>query len=357
MSNIEGLNLFGKLTIKPAQIEETNGNKIKVVISENGELSFIENSDEYDSVELSGKEKDEAENINEKQVKKWQQEAKINAEMDLIKAQVIKDFTGEDPKDIIAVLDILGDFKADFIENFPEDGDISTMSEEFKIALVEEYEEIKLDAKQNTKSAIKDRVIETLLEEMAKDTEQGGRMLLGVVGPDSVGLSDDIKKQITKELEKESEKYMKNYTGNNLEEDLAAHLHKFLAETDKEKLSGAVQKWEDDKSKISKEEKQDKNALRQMKENVKSFLVTALMMGVEIELDGTVIRTEVAIPPALSKYDDADSLKVALDSAISQLSAASKKDKLLGKTKKETMPQNNLFSFKPQENKVNFFKL
>jgi hypothetical protein len=351
MSNIEGINFFGKLTIK-TQTEHSE-NALSGV-SEN-EVSLIENSNEHDSVELSTASNDE--NINEDNIVIWQQENQMQAAVNTLKAQVLKDFALEDTDDIIGILNKINEFKADFKEQYLKENSASGMASAFSSALVVEYESIKDEARKNTKSAIKDRVIEEITDEIINDKEKGGRMLLGVVDTSAMTVSEDIKKQIIKELEKESDKFIKNYSDSNLEEDLANHLREFIAQTDKEKLSGAIEKWDEDKAVAEKSEQNDKNKLRQLKENAKSFLTSAILMGVPIELGNVTIRTEVAIPQALSQYDSPEALREALDYAISQISSKSRQELIREKINTtEKIENKNLFSYSPRESSTNFFK-
>lgn len=363
MNEVNGLNIFGSLTIRNGQIDKSSLDK--KYITESGDIDYIailENADNIDSVDLSTADKDADMKVTDDDMNLWEQESKMQMALDTLKPQVVKDFTGEAPEDIIAVLEKLNEFRTSFENEYLKENEVSTMAAAFEELLPEKYAEIKKEAQGNTKNAIKERVIENLIEEYTKDAENGGRSLLGIVAPDALTIPESTKKIIINELEKESEKYIKNYKDNNLEEDLTKHLHKFMAETDKEKLAGAIQKWEDDKTKIDNNDdnnaQDDKNALRQLKESVKSFLTTAVLLGVPIKIGGITVRTESAIPQALSNFDNINTLKTVLDDAISQLSTTSRKEKLQGKKDSNLFStQNNTFSFSAETQSRNFFKL
>lgn len=355
MNSMQGVK-FGSLTAKQVgymSFEEIDINKDGFITEE--EINSLFNTKQFDILDLSTIDKDADKKVTKQEYEFWQQEAEIQSVTDSLKKQAIRDFIGHDEEDIKNVLKMIDEYKTMFIQNFQKTGNIVEMAERYKQKLPAKYIEIKQYAMQNTKSAIKNRVVEKIVQEVIDDSKNANKEYSGIIKESAFTLSDNARRILGNELSKEAEKYIKTYDADNLEEDLALHLRTFLQNTDKSKLSDAIYAWENSKDKL--EHLSLDAAFQQMKNNAKNFLLFAIDQGVNITLKNITVRTEVAIVPALAQYKNSAELQDAIDKIISQLSKLTKLEQIkdMSNVTKVNPSENNEKNFSPDFNVKNIF--
>ena len=328
MNSTTNIMPFGSLTAKHLQtkkFEELDLNFDRIITEE--EITKVFGKQIFDTLDLSSIDKDADKKVTQNEFDLWQQEAEMKDLTDSFKTQASRDLIGQDNDTILTVINKLEEFKNYFIQSYSQKDGILKMAAEFKKALPIKYTEIKQNALKNTKSAIKNRVIENLIEDVTNDSRKGGRTYLGLINNNNFTLSGNAKRLLGNELSKEADKFIKSYDGEELERTLTKHLVQFLQQTDRSKLAEYIGIW--DNSKKDSAELSNKEAeLRQLKESAKEFLLSALEAGVFVNLNNTNIRTTVAIPVALSQFRDAENLKEAIDSIIRNLSTITILDKI-----------------------------
>ena len=356
MNNTQGVQ-FGSLTAKRINymsFEELDANKDGYLTQE--EINHLFDNIQIDILDLSTIDIDADKKVTQQEYELWQQEADIETITDKIKEQVIRDFIGHDEDDIKKVLKMIDEYKISFIQNFQKNGNISEMSERYKQQLPVKYQEIKQYVIQNTKSAIKNRVVESIIQEVINDNSKANKEYSGIIKDTMFTMSDNTRRLLSNELSKEAEKYIKIFDGENLEEALANHLRDFLKSTDKSKLSEVIYLWENSKEKLNKLPQEA--VLNQLKNDAKIFLQEAVNQGIFITLGKITVRTQVAIVPALAQYKDSFELQQAIDKIISTLSTYTKLEqiKYTSTVQKTESADNNDKFFNPYLNAKNIFK-
>ena len=316
--------VFGSLTAKQLQNVPLWDYDKNEIINLDEFLTAIEKM-EYDSLNLSSIDKDKDQKVTKEEYDLWTQEEAITKVCDEYKTKAASDFAGEDNDDIVKFLAALDEFKQGFVEQYRKDmKDVSEMADKFAQKLPEKYAEIKFDLLNNTKSAIKTRVVESVIEKINQESVESNS---NVLGGKSTILSDNAKRLLGNILAKEADKFTKKYNGDNLENDLNTYLLEFLSKSDKEKLAEAIFIWDKDFEALSNLPAEQ--ALKQMKDKAKNLVLAILENGVTVTMGCVTIRTEVGITPALAQYKDIDTLLYAIKDIIRKLSSVSKLEQMI----------------------------
>ena len=327
MAGMQGIVPFGTLTSKKIKVEtfeEIDLNKDGILTEEEFETAL--GKEAFDTLDLSTIDKDADKKVTKEEYERWTQEADIANFMNTFKKQVFKDFIGQSNDDIMALLKALDNFKNEYIKNYSEFDDINKMSANFKKTIQTKYSEFKKNTLENNSDAIKERVIESIIEEVINDTKQGGRKFLGIINNSSGTLSENAKRLLGNVLGKEADKFIKNNNSENMEEDLAEYLRTFLETTDKSKLADAISIW--DKGKDELRNLSLELSFKQEKDRAKIFLYSALKEGIFVKMGDITVRSENAIIPAIAQYKDITSLRLAIDNIIKNLSAKTKLEQI-----------------------------
>ena len=327
MTNSQGVT-FGALTMITHNITfekiDTDGDGF---ISEE-ELNVVAEKNNIDLLDLSCMDKDADSKVTEDEYILWQQESEISRLTEEMKTQITKDLVGQDADDIKKAISLLDENMKSFIKEHSKNGDISKMAKLYSSELSQKYSEIKSNVMKNTKSAIKDRVLDNVVKYVEKSSKTGGGQYAQLVYDKETGLSDNAKRLLSNELEKEADKFIKSYTGDDLESELTEHLKQFLNQSDKSKLADAISIWEKGKDDLASLPKE--LALAETKGKAKAFLLRALKEGITtIKLGDITIRSELEMVAALGQYKNYEDLVHDLSRAISQLSTITKNQELL----------------------------
>ena len=310
-------------------------------------MSTVLKQNELDMLDLSTIDKDADLKVTKDEYDLWQQEAQMKDFVEKMQTQARLDMSGHDSEDVAILLDKISDFQKTFEESYLNDGNgVASMAKAFKEAFPAKYKEIREFVLKNSKTAVKQRVIDNLLNELSSDASKGGRSMMGIVDNGNLGLSDKAKMVLQQSLSKEADRFIKKYSGDNLEADLLNRLKTFLSETDRDKLADSIKAWT--KVKGSFVGKDDKSTLNELKSFAKNFLTEALSQGLTLKFAGTTIRTVVVISPLLSQFNNPEKLKNAIEDCISQISTQTVEQKARGVQPVET---------DIKESGTNFFKV
>ena len=340
MSDFTGINNFGSLTTNTGKVlkfEDFDVNKDGQITQE--EYESVMKEMQLDTVELSTVDKNNDKSISEEEFAVWEQKIEMQNFVNDKQKQITTDFTGTKSEHIPQIMSELRDYINDFAKNF--DGEVSTMAESFKAAFDKKYAEIKENVLKNDPATIKSNVIESVYVELITPEAQAKGADGTTVSSESI--PETAAKRIAKELEAEADKFIKNYKGNNLEEDLRAHLNEFMNASDATKLASVAETFNDKANTYGS--LIDSNELKSLKEDAKEFLQTALDKGVTIKLGGVTIKTTAAITSALNKFTDGEELVSALNEAIQNLNTLTKKEQIIAEENaKATLEANKTFS-------------
>ena len=315
MSEFGGINQFGSLIVNGQKLTFEDFDKDK-----NGEVTTEEynallNEVKLDSVDFSSVDKNGDKVISEDELAIYDQKTQMQDIVNNMSKTISTDFAGK--SDYLAELttalrDLINDFAANY------DGEIANMAKDFEAQLPEKYEEIKNDILANDSDTVKSTVLDEMYTNLTTTTKL----------PDAEApVSDTAATRLIKELETEADKFIKGYKGDNLAEDLRAHLETYLEGSDAENLSEAAAEYRAGAESLGAYI--DSKDLTQLKEYAKDFLKTALAAGVTIKLGGTTIKTEAAITTALTKFSDGEELKAAMEEVINGLSTATRKEAIV----------------------------
>ena len=325
MTNSQGVT-FGALTMLSHNItfEKIDIDGDGVITQE--ELNAIAEKNNIDVLDLSCIDKDADSKVTEEEYVLWQQESEVSRLTDEMKSQLARDFVGQDADDIKKGINMLDDYMKSFIDQYSKMGDISKMAKTYSAELAGKYKEIKTNVMKNTKSAIKDRVLESMVKYVEKNSNSGP--LSELVYDKENGLSDNAKRLLSNEMEKEADKFIKGYTGDDLETALTDHLKQFLAQSDKSKLSDAISIWEKGKDELASMPKE--LALAEAKTKAKVFIQHALKEGINtLKLGDFTIRSELELMGALAQYKNYEDLVHDLNNAINQLSTITRYEEIM----------------------------
>ena len=303
---------------KDLAVEDLDLNQDGILSDE--ELFTAVKNGEIDIVELSTTDADADMKVTEEQYVLWQQIEEMDKLVEMFKDQAARDLVGASTEDIKKFTDKLTDFAKEFKTNYmlDETNDISKMSQAFNEAMPEKYVEIKKDVMSNTKSAVKSRVIGNVIKLFMQDDGANGGLFAKKINKSSHKLSSNAQRLLTKVLTSEADRFMKSYTGQNLEKDLNSYLTIYLKTSDKEKLAEAIGVW--DKDLDEDDNKQDAETVQKYKKKARNLLLSALENNICLKVGDFTVRSESMIVPALAQFKDADSLRWAINKAISELS-------------------------------------
>jgi len=279
------------------------------------EINSLLKEKNMDILDLSSMDKDADKKVTKEEYILWEQESRMSEAVTNAKNNIARDFVGYNRNDILDAIKKLDEYQKDFITNFTTRGqDITRMAEIFCKNLPFKYREIKNDILINSDTSIKNKVIKSIIQDIQNNNANS-------VTENSMRILGDL-------LNEEADKFINVYSGGTLEDDLFHHLQTLLAQTDKSKLSGAVETWDNDSKDLESLPKE--LALIKAKNNAKSFLLRALKEGINtIKLGNVTIRTEVEIVPVLAQYRNYESLINDLNKAICQLSGISLVEQVL----------------------------
>ena len=322
MSDFLGINQFGSLTV--------NGTKVKfedIDTDKNGEISEQEynnflNEVKLDSIEFSSVDKDGDKVISESEFTLYDQKSQMQDAINDMAGTISQDFAGKSEY-LTDVSNALKDYIEEYAANYT--GEVENMAEDFKAALPLKYDEIKAGIMANDPATVKSAVLDDLYSNLTApqvETKADGTTVSGEALPEGTA------NRIIKELEAEANKFIKEYKGENLNEDLRAHLEEFMNKSDVEKLQDATNTFNAGVAALGSYI--DSGAdLTTLKELSKEFLLACIDKGVTVKLGGTTIKTEAAINTALRKFSDGAELKAAMDEVISGLSTSTLQDGII----------------------------
>ena len=322
MSDFNGINQFGSIIVNGQKLTFEDFDKDK-----NGEISTDEYNEllkevKLDSVEFSSVDSDGDKAISEDEFAIYEQKTLMQDAINNMAKTISTDFAGK--SDYLNELnDALKDLINDFAKNYT--GEVENMAQDFEAQLPDKYADIKNDILAQDPDTVKSAVLDELYSELITPQTTKGENGENIQGE---ALPEATAKKIAKELETEANNFIKTYTGNNLEEDLKAHLEEFMNQSDAEKLADAAANFKSGVDSLGA--MIDNGAdLTNLKEYAKEFLTAALEAGVTIKLGGTTIKTTAAITTALNKFSDGDELKAAIEEVIAGLSTDSLKDNIV----------------------------
>lgn len=321
MSDFNGINQFGSLTVNGQKLAFKDFDK-----DNNGEISEEEYNAllkevKLDSVEFSSINTDGNSVISEDELAIYDQKTQMQDIINNMAKTISIDFAGKSSY----ISELTQELK-NLIEEFASSytGDIANMAKDFELQLPEKYEEIKnnilVSDSDTIKSNVLDEIYTSLIESDDATRTEGSSQ--------NNGLPEEIAKRIAKELEAEADNFIKSYKGNNLAEDLKAHLEEYMNKSDAEKLKEAATIFKEGANSLGAliDNGADLNKLKTL---AKDFLLVAIKNGVTVKLGGTNIKTEAAINTVLNKFSDGEELKAAIEDVINNLSTTTLKESLI----------------------------
>ena len=327
MTNSQGVT-FGMLTASARGIsfKELDVNQDGTVTKE--EAASVLKQKNLDILDLSSMDKDADQKVTEQEYILWDQEQRMSDILTRVKNTIARDFIGRSQDDIMEVISRLDDYMKTFIADYTASGgDVTKMAASFEKSLPSKYEEIKNDIKNNNTDAIKDRVVNDVIEFVINDSKSVDSSYRQLLDKHTNDFTDNSKRLFKDVLSSEADEFIQGYKGNNLEADLTSHLKIFLQQSDKSKLADAIQIWERGKDELANLPKEI--ALMETKSKAKAFLQRALKEGVTtIKLGDVQVRNELEIMAALAQYKDYMDLISALNNAIGQLSTITRQEQL-----------------------------
>lgn len=327
MTNSQGVT-FGMLTasVRGVPFTELDVNHDGIVTKE--EAVSVLKQKNLDVLDLSSMDKDADQKVTEQEYLLWDQEQRMSDVLSRVKNTIARDFIGRSQDDIKEAISRLDDYMKTFIADYTAAGnDITKMSASFEKSLPSKYEEIKNDIKNNNTDAIKDRVVNNVIEFVMNDSKSADSSYRQLLDKKTNDFTENSKRLFKDLLSSEADEYIQDYKGSNLEADLTSHLKMFLQQSDKSKLADAIQIWERGKEELANLPKE--LALMETKSKAKAFLQRALKEGITtIKLGDVQVRNELEIMAALAQYKDYMDLVSALNKAIGQLSTITRQEQL-----------------------------
>ena len=327
MTNSQGVT-FGMLTASARGVsyKELDVNHDGVVTQEEAASVFQQKS--LDVLDLSTMDKDADQKVTEREYILWDQEQRMSDIMTRIKDGISRDFIGRNQDDMKDAIEQLDSYLKEFISEYSASGkDLNKMAQAFAKELPTKYDEIKNDIINNNTDAIRDRVVDSVIEFVEKDAKTVNSDYKQLMDKKTGELTDNSKRLFKGELETEADKFIKDYKGSNLEADLTEHLKLFLQQSDKSKLADAIQIWERGKEELANLPKEI--ALMEAKSKAKAFLLKAIKEGVTtIKLGDVMVRNELEVMAALAQYKDYTELVHDLNKSIGQLSTITRQQEL-----------------------------
>ena len=327
MTNMPGVQ-FGMLTASARGVSfaELDVNKDGTVTAE--EAAQVINGKGLDVLDLSTMDKDADQKVTEREYILWDQEQRMSDILTRVKDGIARDFIGRNQDEIKDAIDRLDDYLKEFINDYSASGNpLNKMAAAFEKSLPAKYAEIKNDIINNNTDAIRDRVVDNVIQYVVDDSKSVDSNYKQLMDKKTGELTDNSKRLFKDTLTAEADKFIMEYKGNNLEADLTTYLKTFLQQSDKSKLADAIQIWERGKEELANLPKEI--ALMEAKSKAKAFLLRALKEGITtIKLGDVVVRNELEIMAALAQYKNYEDLVSDMNKAITQLSTITRQEQL-----------------------------
>lgn len=324
MSDFNGINQFGSLIVNGQKLTFEDFDKDKNGEVTEEEYNALLKEVKLDSVEFSSMDSDGDKVISEDELAIYEQKTQMQDAINNMSKTISLDFAGKS-----SYLSELTQALKDLIEDFASGytGDIANMAKDFEAQLPQKYEEIKNNILASDPDTIKSNVLDEIYVSLTT-TQTNQIKPNNDVMVEVEKLPEATAKRIAKELEAEADAFIKTYKGDNLAEDLKAHLEEYMNKSDAEKLAAAAEAFSEGANSFGA--MIDNGAdLSGLKEYAKEFLLEALNNGVTVKLGGTTIKTEAAITTALKKFTDGDELKEAIEEVIANLNTVPLKESII----------------------------
>lgn len=268
-----------------------------------------------DTVELSTVEKKPEEELlkTQEDPKLLEQKIEIDKRIEKLKSIIAKDFAGDESKYIKDILADLASFKNEYIENY--EGKTDKLAASFETALMIEYH-TSIRTKYN-RLAYEERRYANL----QKQTEKA----LGDV-VEELGLESEMVDFLKEKLAAQIGEFLEDANAYDVSRGLKSYITSFIKRSNNSKMDVAISTYERSCGfakgwyyQSDKSEKSNAHYLEQLKEQVTTFLNSAIDKLVEVNLGGVYVNSTDDIQKALDKYTDFEVLVADMDKLIQKL--------------------------------------